>query len=286
MYLQDIILHLQSYWSQQGCVIMQPLDTEVGAATSHPITALKSLDYKEWNVAYVQACRRPTDGRYGSNPNRMQHYYQFQVLMKPSPDDMQKKCIESLSVLGINNKMHDIRFIHSDWENPTLAAWGLGWEVWCNGMEIIQFTYMQQVGGISCRIIPGEITYGLERLAMYVQNKDNVWDLIWDSSGITYKEMFLAQEREFCHFNFNAANVRILVEHFKGYEQMALELIEKNLLYPGYNYCLKLSHLFNILEARGILSTTERAAYIIRIRNITKQCCAKFIDNCQDNLPY
>lgn len=276
MYFQDIIFTLQTYWNQQGCVVLQPLDTEVGAGTSHPATMLKSLDDKEWNVAYVQPCRRPTDGRYGDNPNRMQHYYQFQVLMKPSPDDIQKKCLESLELLGIDNKLHDIRFVHSDWENPTLGAWGLGWEVWCNGMEIIQFTYMQQVGGITCKLIPGEITYGLERLAMYIQDKDSVWDLVWNSSGITYKDIFLAQEKEFCEFNFNAANTDILIAHFKDYEKMALELIDKNLLYPAYDYCVKSSHLFNILEARGVLSVTERASYISRVRNVAKSCCSKF----------
>ena len=278
MYFQDIIFNLQAYWNQQGCVVLQPLDTEVGAGTSHPATMLKSLDDKEWNVAYVQPCRRPADGRYGDNPNRMQHYYQFQVLMKPSPDDIQKKCLDSLKLLGIDNKLHDIRFVHSDWENPTLGAWGLGWEVWCNGMEIIQFTYMQQVGGITCKLIPGEITYGLERLAMYVQDKDNVWDLVWNSSGITYREIFLAQEKEFCEFNFNTANTDILIAHFKDYEKMALELIDKNLLYPAYDYCVKSSHLFNILEARGVLSVTERASYISRVRNIAKSCCSKFAD--------
>jgi glycyl-tRNA synthetase alpha chain len=276
MYFQDIIFNLQTYWNQQGCVVLQPLDTEVGAGTSHPATMLKSLDDKEWNVAYVQPCRRPADGRYGDNPNRMQHYYQFQVLMKPSPDDIQKKCLDSLKLLGIDNKLHDIRFVHSDWENPTLGAWGLGWEVWCNGMEIIQFTYMQQVGGITCKLIPGEITYGLERLAMYIQDKDSVWDLVWNSSGITYKDIFLAQEKEFCEFNFNAANTDILIAHFKDYEKMALELIDKNLLYPAYDYCVKSSHLFNILEARGVLSVTERASYIGRVRNIAKSCCSKF----------
>lgn len=180
--------------------------------------------------------------------------------------------------MGIDNKLHDIRFVHSDWENPTLGAWGLGWEVWCNGMEIIQFTYMQQVGGITCKLIPGEITYGLERLAMYVQDKDNVWDLVWNSSGITYREIFLAQEKEFCEFNFNTANTDILIAHFKDYEKMALELIDKNLLYPAYDYCVKSSHLFNILEARGVLSVTERASYISRVRNIAKSCCSKFAD--------
>ena len=238
MHFQDIIFNLQKYWNQQGCVVLQSLDTEVGAGTSHPATMLKSLDEKSWNVAYVQPCRRPADGRYGDNPNRMQHYYQFQVLMKPSPDDIQEKCLNSLKILGIDSNLHDIRFVHSDWDNPTLGAWGLGWEVWCNGMEIIQFTYMQQVGGISCKLIPGEITYGLERLAMYIQDKDNVWDLVWNSSGITYKDIFLAQEKEFCEFNFNVADTDMLIRHFNDYEVMAQKLIDKNLLYPAYDYCV------------------------------------------------
>jgi glycyl-tRNA synthetase alpha chain len=276
MFFQDIIFKLQTYWNDQGCVIIQPLDTEVGAGTSHPATMLKSLDDKAWNVAYVQPCRRPADGRYGQNPNRMQHYYQFQVLMKPSPDDIQSKCIDSLKLLGIDKELHDIRFVHSDWENPTLGAWGLGWEVWCNGMEIIQFTYMQQVGGIPCKIIPGEITYGLERLALYIQDKDSVWDLVWNSSGITYREIFLEQEQEFCQYNFHGADTQILISHFEDYEKIANQLIDQGLLYPAYSYCIKSSHLFNILEARGVLSVTERASYIGRVRNLTKSCCLKF----------
>ena len=276
MNFQDIIFNLQTYWNKQGCVVLQPLDTEVGAGTSHPATMLKSLDNKHWNVAYVQPCRRPTDGRYGKNPNRMQHYYQFQVLMKPSPHDLQQKCLDSLKLLGIDGHLHDIRFVHSDWANPTLGAWGLGWEVWCNGMEIIQLTYMQQIGGISCKLIPGEITYGLERLAMYIQDKDNVWDLVWNSNGITYKDIFFIQEQEFCEFNFNEANTNILIRHFNDYESMATHLIAKNLLYPAYDYCIKSSHLFNILEARRVLSVTERVSYINRVRNISKSCCAKF----------
>jgi glycyl-tRNA synthetase alpha chain len=276
MFFQDIIFKLQEYWSDQGCVILQPIDTEVGAGTSHPATMLKSLDCNKWNVAYVQPCRRPFDGRYGENPNRMQHYYQFQVLMKPSPDSIQDKCIESLKLLGIDKKLHDIRFVHSDWENPTLGAWGLGWEVWCNGMEIIQFTYMQQVGGISCKLIPGEITYGLERLAMYIQNKDNVWDLVWNSSGITYSEIFLSQEKEFCEYNFQGKDTDILMKHFEDYGKMATLLIERGLLYPAYDYCVKSSHLFNILEARGVLSVTERVAYISKVRDLSKSCCSEF----------
>ena len=276
MNFQDIIFQLQVYWNKQGCVILQPIDTEIGAATSHPATMLNSLDDRQWNVAYTQPCRRPSDGRYGDNPNRMQHYYQFQVLMKPSPDDLQQKIIDSLKLIGIKNNLHDIRFVHSDWENPTLGAWGLGSEIWCDGMEVIQCTYMQQVGGISCTLIPGEVTYGLERLAMYIQDKDSVWDIIWDSSGITYKDIFLQQEQEFCDFNFNEANTSILISHFNDYESMANDLIAKNLLYPAYNYCLKASHLFNILEARRVLSIAERASYISRVRQLSKSCCLKF----------
>ena len=276
MFFQDIIFKLQAYWNEQGCVILQPLDTEVGAGTSHPTTMLKSLDDNEWNVGYIQPCRRPADGRYGENPNRMQYYYQFQVLMKPSPDDIQERCIESLNLLGINKNLHDIRFVHSDWENPTLGAWGLGWEVWCNGMEIIQFTYMQQVGGISCKLIPAEITYGLERLATYIQDKDSVWDLVWNSSGITYGEILLKQEKEFCRYNFHGTDTQILIKHFQDYEKTANQLIAEGLIYPAYDYCLKSSHLFNIIDARGILSVTERVSYISRVRSIAESCCLKF----------
>ena len=276
MYFQDIIFELQNYWNRQGCIILQPLDTEVGAATFHSATALQSLNNEIWNAAYAQPCRRPSDGRYGKNPNRIQHYYQFQTLMKPSPRDIQKKCLDSLRILGINSQFHDIRFVHSDWNNPTLGAKGLGWEVWCNGMEIIQFTYMQQIGGVCYKLIPGEITYGLERLAMYIQNINNIWDITWNSKGVTYKEIFLLQEKEFCEFNFNAADTNIITTHFKDYEKMSLQLLKKNLIYPVYNYCVKLSHLFNIIESRGILSVTEKASYVSRIRNLMKICCFKF----------
>ncbi|MFQ3307433.1 MAG: glycyl-tRNA synthetase alpha chain [Candidatus Midichloriaceae bacterium] len=278
MFFQDIIFKLQNYWNDQGCVIIQPLDTEVGAGTAHPATMLKSLDEKEWNVAYVQPCRRPADGRYGENPNRMQHYYQFQVLMKPSPDNLQQLCVDSLKLLGITPKLHDIRFVHSDWENPSLGAWGLGWEVWCNGMEIIQFTYMQQVGGIACKMIPGEITYGLERLAMYIQDKKSVWDLVWNSSGITYRDIYLEQEKEFCHYNFEGKDTEILIQQFHDNEKIINQLLDDNLVYPAYSYCLKSSHIFNILEARGVLGVTERASYILKTRTLAKKCCAKFVD--------
>ena len=283
VHFQDIIQVLQIYWSKQGCTILQPLDTEVGAGTSHPATMLKSLGSDSWNVVYVQPCRRPNDGRYGDNPNRMQHYYQLQVLMKPSPDNLQKMLLESLILIGIDKNLHDIRFINSDWKNPTLGAYGLGWEVWCDGMEIIQFTYIQQVGGIDCCVIPGEITYGLERLAMYIQNKDDIWDLSWSSGGVTYKDIFLIQEKEFCDFNFNHANIDIITNHFNDYELIANDLIDKGLLYPAYDYCIKASHLFNILEARGSISVTERSSYISRVRTITKKCCTKFIQKCRKN---
>ena len=248
MYLQDIIFKLQNFWGEQGCNILQPLDVEVGAGTSHPATMLKSLDSKPWQVAYVQPCRRPADGRYANNPNRMQYYNQFQVLMKPSPSNIQQKCLDSIRNLGINNKLHDIRFIHSDWENPTLGAWGLGWEIWCDGMEIIQFTYMQQVGGVTCRLIPAEVTYGLERLAMYIQDKESVWDLKWNKNT-KYSDIYRDQEIEFCHFNFEDCDSKLFVKHFAEYEQISQSLIKRNYIYPAYEYCLKASHIFNILES-------------------------------------
>lgn len=277
MYFQDIIFTLQKFWHDNGCVILQPYDMEVGAGTSHPATTLRSLDKYPWNAAYVQPCRRPTDGRYGDNPNRTQHYYQFQVLLKPSPDNIQQLYINSLKTLGIDFKNNDIRFIEDDWENPTLGAWGLGWEVWCNGMEITQFTYMQQIGDIDCKLIPGEITYGLERLAMYIQNKTSFWDLEWNQ-GTTYKDVFLHSEKEFSAFNFEYANTEKLLEHFFEYQQLVNELIKKDLIRPAYDYCLKASHIFNLLEARGILSVAERVSFIAKVRDITKLCCKKWAD--------
>ena len=275
MYLQDVIFNLQKFWGEYGCNIVQPLDTEVGAGTSHPATMLRSLDANPWKVAYVQPCRRPADGRYADNPNRMQYYNQFQVLMKPSPADIQQKCLDSMLHLGIDNKLHDIRFIHSDWENPTLGAWGLGWEIWCDGMEIIQFTYMQQVGGVSCKLIPAEVTYGLERLAMYLQDKDSVWDLEWNKET-KYRDIYRNQEIEFCHFNFEDNNTEIFLKHFADFEKISNDLISKDLVYPAYEFCLKASHVFNILEARGVLSVAERASYIARVRNLAKDCCEKY----------
>lgn len=276
MYLQDLIFNLQKFWATHGCNILQPIDTQVGAGTSHPATMLRSLGKQSWKAAYVQPCRRPTDGRYAQNPNRMQHYNQFQVLIKPSPLDIQQICLESLSHLGIDKKLHDIRFVQSDWKNPTLGAWGLGWEIWCDGMEIMQFTYMQQVGGVSCDPIPAEITYGLERLAMYLQNKNSVWELRWNVST-DYSEIYRDQEIEFCHFNFTSVNTSILLRHFADFEQLANGLIEEDLAYPAYEFCLKASHIFNILEARRILSVPKRESYISRIRKLANICCEKYV---------
>ncbi|MBS0235795.1 MAG: glycine--tRNA ligase subunit alpha [Proteobacteria bacterium] len=273
MHFQDLILKLQNFWGAKGCTILQPYDMEVGAGTSSPATLLRCLGDKPWNVAYVQPSRRPVDGRYGENPNRMQHYYQFQVILKPSPDNIQELCLESLYAIGIDPKVHDLRFVEDDWENPTLGAWGLGWEVWCDGMEVFQFTYMQQVGGIECSIIPGELTYGLERLAMYIQNVDNVWDLSWNSAGVKYRDIFLASEKEYSAYNFEYANTAMLLRHFKDHEEECQALLARGLVYPAYDQCLKAAHIFNLLDARGVISVTERTSYIARIRQLSKECC-------------
>ncbi len=270
---QDLIFRLQTFWSGRGCVIMQPYDLEVGAGTFHPATTLRALGPAEWWAAYVQPSRRPTDGRYGENPNRLQHYYQFQVVLKPSPDDIQQLYLESLAALGIDMANHDIRFVEDDWESPTLGAWGLGWEVWCDGMEVTQFTYFQQVGGIDCHPVTGEITYGLERLAMYVQGIDNVYDLQWNSRGVTYGEVYLQAEREFSAYNFEYANTEKLVAHFADAEVECSALLDRDLSLPAYDQCVKASHLFNLLDARGVISVTERAAYIGRVRALAKRCC-------------
>ena len=268
---QDIILILQKYWSKQGCIIMQPYDLEVGAGTFHPATTLRSLGEKPWKAAYVQPSRRPTDGRYGENPNRLQHYYQFQVIIKPSPKNIKKLFLNSISSIGINHEDHDIRFVEDDWESPTLGASGLGWEVWCNGMEITQFTYFQQMAGIDCKPISVEITYGLERLCMFIQNKKNVFDLIWNNDGVTYKEIFYQAEKEFSSYNFEYANTEYLFKFFDMLEREALSLIEKKISLPAYDQCLKASHVFNILDSRGVISVAQRAEYISRIRNLTKE---------------
>jgi len=267
---QDAILNLQKYWSKQGCVIIQPYDMEVGAGTFHPATTLRSLGPKPWKVAYVQPSRRPTDGRYGDNPNRLQHYYQFQVLIKPSPDNIKKLFLNSLSSLGIKHEEHDIRFVEDDWESPTLGAAGLGWEVWCDGMEITQFTYFQQMAGMECNPVSVEITYGLERLCMFIQNKKNVFELNWNDQGILYKDVFLQSEKEFSAYNFEHANTENLLKIFDMLEGEAKSLSEKKLSLPAYDQCLKASHLFNILDARGVIGVAQRAEYIARIRELTK----------------
>ncbi len=266
---QDTILSLQKYWSKQGCVIVQPYDMEVGAGTFHPATTLRSLGPKPWKVAYVQPSRRPTDGRYGDNPNRLQHYYQFQVLIKPSPDNIKKLFLNSLSFLGIKHEEHDIRFVEDDWESPTLGAAGLGWEVWCDGMEITQFTYFQQMAGVECNPVSVEITYGLERLCMFIQNKKNVFELNWNDQEVLYKDVFYQSEKEFSAYNFEYANTDNLFKIFDIFEEEAKSLTEKKLSLPAYDQCLKASHVFNILDSRGVISVAQRAEYISRIRELT-----------------
>ena len=267
---QETILALQKYWSKQGCVIIQPYDLEVGAGTFHPATTLRSLGEKPWKTAYVQPSRRPTDGRYGDNPNRLQHYYQFQVLIKPSPNNIKKLYLNSIATIGINHNEHDIRFVEDDWESPTLGAAGLGWELWCNGMKITQFTYFQQMAGLECKPISVEITYGLERLCMFIQNKKNVFDLNWNSEGISYKDIFHQSEKEFSAYNFEHANTDNLFKIFDMIEQEAKSLIEKKISLPAYDQCLKASHIFNILDARGVISVAQRSDYISKIRDLTK----------------
>ena len=267
---QSTILNLQKYWNKKGCVILQPYDMEVGAGTFHPATTLRSLGPKPWKTAYVQPSRRPTDGRYGDNPNRLQHYYQFQVLIKPSPNNIKKLYLNSLNVVGINHKEHDIRFVEDDWESPTLGAAGLGWEVWCDGMEITQFTYFQQMAGIECKPVSVELTYGLERICMFTQQKKNVFDLSWNDEGIKYRDVFYQAEKEFSAYNFEHANTDNLFKIFDMFEKESQSLVEKELSLPAYDQCLKASHIFNILDARGVISVAQRAEYISRIRAITK----------------
>ena len=290
---QDLILTLQQYWGEQGCAILQPYDMEVGAGTFHPATTLRALGPKPWNAAYVQPSRRPKDGRYGENPNRLQHYYQFQVIMKPSPADFLDLYLESLTRIGIDPKVHDIRFVEDDWESPTLGAWGLGWEVWCDGMEVTQFTYFQQVGGFDCNPVSGEITYGLERLAMYVQGVDRVFDLNFngreDARKLTYGNVFLQAEQEYSRFNFEYADTDILLQHFRDAETQCKALLaagnpapgandkRHNLALPAYDQCIKASHIFNLLDARGVISVTERQSYILRVRELAKACCAAWL---------
>ena len=281
---QDLILTLHQYWGAKGCVILQPYDMEVGAGTFHPATTLRSVGPKPWAAAYVQPSRRPKDGRYGENPNRLQHYYQYQVIIKPSPPDLQELYLGSLYAIGIEPHLHDIRFVEDDWESPTLGAWGLGWEVWCDGMEVSQFTYFQQVGGLDCAPVSGELTYGLERLAMYVQGVDNVYDLNFNgqdgSERISYGDVFLQAEQEFSRFNFEYADTDILLQHFKDAEKECLALLQAGendsrheMALPAYDQCIKASHVFNLLDARGVISVTERQAYILRVRELSKGCC-------------
>ena len=281
---QRLILTLQDYWAEQGCVILQPYDMEVGAGTFHPATTLRALGPESWRAAYVQPSRRPTDGRYGENPNRLQHYYQFQVILKPSPPESQELYLGSLRALGIDPLQHDVRFVEDDWESPTLGAWGLGWEVWCDGMEVTQFTYFQQVGGIDCDPVSVELTYGLERLAMYVQGIDNVYDLDWDGvpkdqGGKRYGDVFLQAEREFSAYNFERATTETLFRHFADAEAECASLLEGEapLALPAYDQCMKASHLFNLLDARGVISVTERQAYIGRVRALAKGCCEAWL---------
>ena len=276
---QETILNLQKYWGKQGCVLLQPYDMEVGAGTFHPATTLRSLGSKPWKTAYVQPSRRPTDGRYGDNPNRLQHYYQFQVLIKPSPKNIKKLYLNSIASIGINNEEHDIRFIEDDWESPTLGAAGLGWEVWCDGMEITQFTYFQKMAGMDCKPISVELTYGLERLCMFTQKKKNVFDLVWNDEGILYKDVFLQAEKEFSSYNFDFANVENLFKFFDMLEQETKSLLEKKLSLPAYDQCLKASHVFNILDARGAISVAQRAEFIARIRDLTKGVGQVWVDS-------
>ena len=270
---QEILLRLQSFWGAQGCVILQPYDVEMGAGTFHPATTLRALGPEPWRACYVQPSRRPKDGRYGENPNRLQHYYQFQVIMKPSPANVQELYLQSLAELGLTSATHDLRFVEDDWESPTLGAWGLGWEVWCDGMEVTQFTYFQQVGGIECDPVSVELTYGLERLAMYVQGVENVYDLEWNGTGVKYGEVYLQNEKEQSAYNFEHANTDMLLRHFNDAETESGALQAKGLALPAYDQCIKASHMFNLLDARGVISVTERAAYIGRVRALAKGCC-------------
>ncbi len=281
MTFQDLILALQGYWAQRGCVVMQPLDMEVGAGTFHPATFLRAIGPEPWRAAYVQPSRRPTDGRYGENPNRLQHYYQFQVVLKPSPADFQEQYLGSLKALGIDPLVHDIRFVEDNWESPTLGAWGLGWEIWLNGMEITQFTYFQQAGGLDCHPVMGEITYGLERIAMYLQEVESVYDLVWThgpDGAITYGDVYQQNEREQSRYNFEQADVASLFQHFDTCEREALRLVEQGLALPAYEMTMKASHTFNLLDARHAISVTERQGYILRVRAMARASAKAYYD--------
>lgn len=276
---QSLILCLHHFWADQGCVILQPYDMEVGAGTFHPATTLRALGPEHWKAAYVQPSRRPVDGRYGDNPNRLQHYYQYQAILKPSPENVQELYLDSLKALGINPNHHDIRFVEDDWESPTLGAWGLGWEVWCDGMEVSQFTYFQQVGGFECSPVCAELTYGLERLAMYIQGVENVYDLDFNGDGVTYGDVFHQNEVEYSHYNFEYADTEMLLRHFTDAERECQALLAKKVPLPAYDQCIKASHVFNLLDARGVISVTERAAYIGRVRALAKGCCEAYVES-------
>jgi glycyl-tRNA synthetase alpha chain len=275
---QDLILTLHRYWGAQGCVILQPYDMEMGAGTFHPATVLRALGPAPWRAAYVQPCRRPTDGRYGENPNRLGHYYQYQVVLKPSPRDLQALYLVSLTEIGIDPLKHDIRFVEDDWESPTLGAWGLGWEVWCDGMEVTQFTYFQQVGGFECRPVTGELTYGLERLAMYIQGVDNVFDLRFNDAGVSYGDVFLENEVEMSTYNFEVANTEMLFDAFRKAASECESCLEAALPIPAYEQAIKASHIFNTLQARGVISVAERQAYIGRVRDLAKAACGAWLE--------
>ena len=280
---QGLIQLLQKFWGEYGCVVLQPLDMEVGAGTFHPATFLRAIGPESWNSAYVQPCRRPTDGRYGENPNRLQHYYQFQVILKPSPDNIQELYLDSLKMLGIDPTVHDIRFVEDNWESPTLGAWGLGWEVWLNGMEVTQFTYFQQVGGLECFPVSGEITYGLERIAMYLQGVDSIYDLVWarspDGVPVTYGDVFLQNEKEMSAYNFEQANVDFLFKAFDEYESTCSQLLDANLPLPAYEMVMKASHAFNLLDARHAISVTERQRFILRVRTLARSVAQAYFNS-------
>jgi glycyl-tRNA synthetase alpha chain len=275
---QSLILKLQGFWAARGCVVLQPYDMEVGAGTFHPATALRSLGKRPWKTAYVQPSRRPKDGRYGENPNRLQHYYQFQVLLKPSPLDVLDQYLASLKTLGIDPMAHDIRFVEDDWESPTLGAWGLGWEVWCDGMEVTQFTYFQQMGGFDMKPVAGELTYGLERLAMYIQDKDSVYDLAFNDAGVTYGDVFLENEQEMSKWNFEIADTDSLFDQFRKHVAECENSLAAKLPIPAYEQAIKASHIFNLLQARGVISVAERQAYMGRVRDLAKGACAAWMD--------
>ena len=276
---QNLIFNLQKFWGKYGCVILQPYDLEVGAGTFHPATTLRSLGPKPWKAAYVQPSRRPADGRYGKNPNRLQHYYQYQVIVKPSPKNIKQVYLKSLSAIGIESKDHDIRFVEDDWESPTLGAAGLGWEVWCDGMEITQFTYFQKMTGIDCKPISVELTYGLERICMFVQGKKNVFDIDWNDNGVKYRDVYLQSEKEFSAYNFDHANTDSLLKNFEIAEKECKALLEKKLPLPAYDQCLKASHIFNLLDSRGVIAVAERTGYINRIRDLAKGSGSAWLEN-------